>query len=618
MESARLKSWSRRIASRSMRTWATTVVANILSQFVPGLWHNIPADMTDGAKEAYQLAIKIYGCPVKPIGQRFLINHNGSGGCRIAGKQTSKNPNRLGKISNSALLRDIRKTSSKWVEAEKKDSKFKGVGIELKKIGCAAGLVGTDVHIIKNMPPDRMSSNILILKLKGMGACQDMKARSDSIAYVVFLKSQGRDERTGETTCVLFAKWYYETIVHPFIEEFRTTHPRFKWKKGTPVPIDLRAVLKFDSEMSYTGLLKKVDVASKDENLNILHYKIAGGYTECSQAWDKSTVFKDQNRLNKILTDVDNDEIQLKIELKNQFNKLHAEKKLILTKSMREAIIDYLCISREVGRLSNSCYSVKMGFVMAGDISKSVDGNKFYPCPDIDVMINANRNVNLKMDSKKYKKMLLSVGKKMKEDGHVFESWFDNQTKDYFPKDTLEDGKTVIKKKCADSAYHEQRAMLMNWPSMVRSLKKLEESKLKILQAKQKRREILCAQFALNKEAENILRNLAGLSENSSLASVAESHFENSKLKLDHLRAFVWLRTTNDIAADDSSKPKMNRGSYRDIENGNTGPFMFQEAYNVRNNTASTKLLEDQIQDNFEATLPVCVQVNGNADQQRN
>ena len=52
---------------------------------------------------------------------------------------------------------------------------------------------------------------------------------------------------------------------------------------------------------------------------------------------------------------------------------------------------------------------------------------------------------------------------------------------------------------------------------------------------------------------------------NSSLASVAESHFENSKLKLDHLRAFVWLRTTNDIAADDSSKPKMNRGSYREI-----------------------------------------------------
>ena len=132
--------------------------------------------------------------------------------------------------------------------------------------------------------------------------------------------------------------------------------------------------------------------------------------------------------------------------------------------------------------------------------------------------------------------------------------------------------------------------------------------------------QVLCAQFALNKEAENILRNLAGLSENSSLASVAESYFENSKLKLDHLRAFVWLRTTNDIAADDSSKPKMNRGSYREIENGKTGPFMFQVAYNIRNNTASTKLpvLEDQTQDNFEATLPVCVQVNGNVDQQQN
>ena len=47
---------------------------------------------------------------------------------------------------------------------------------------------------------------------------------------------------------------------------------------------------------------------------------------------------------------------------------------------------------------------------------------------------------------------------------------------------------------------------------------------------------------------------------------------------------------------------------------------MFQVAYNIRNNTASTKLpvLEDQTQDNFEATLPVCVQVNGNVDQQQN
>ena len=60
-------------------------------------------------------------------------------------------------------------------------------------------------------------------------------------------------------------------------------------------------------------------------------------FVQYSQAWDKSTSFKDQNRLNKILTDVDNDDIQLKIELKRQFNKLHAEKKLLLTKSMREA-----------------------------------------------------------------------------------------------------------------------------------------------------------------------------------------------------------------------------------------------------------------------------------------
>ena len=66
LATARLKSLTRRLASRSMRTWATQSACNIISQYVPGICQ-LPHDLTQGAIEGYKLAVKIYGCPVRPV-----------------------------------------------------------------------------------------------------------------------------------------------------------------------------------------------------------------------------------------------------------------------------------------------------------------------------------------------------------------------------------------------------------------------------------------------------------------------------------------------------------------------------------------------------------------------
>jgi hypothetical protein len=361
MATTRLKSWSRRIAARSFRTWATTVCTNILSQYVPGIWVDKPNDMTKGAEEAYELALKWYGCPVRPVKARHIINHDGSGALRTAGKQTKGKKNTRGKISSQALWRDFRKTSSKWSAATAEDSKFIGVGIELKKITCGAGLNGKDVHLVKKIPYDRMSKNMVILDIQGMGACQDMNPDSKNYSFLVFTRAGGVDDLTSESVGSQFSRWYHENVVLKFIEDLRRTDTSFNWEPGAPVPPEYRAVLKFDGEMTYTGLLKQLEVASNDSRAQIVYVKIAGGYTECGQANDKSVGFKNDKHFNRILTDIYNEESQMKSLLNAEFDRLNLQKILILTTNQRSAIVDYLCISREVDRLSNSNESIRMG-----------------------------------------------------------------------------------------------------------------------------------------------------------------------------------------------------------------------------------------------------------------
>jgi len=109
MANSRLKSWSRRIAARSIYTWPTTVVSTILAHYIPGVLENKPTDLTDGAEATYKLAREIHDCPVHPVQSLYIINHDVSGALRTAGRQTSRNKNKTGKTSAMALFRDFRK-----------------------------------------------------------------------------------------------------------------------------------------------------------------------------------------------------------------------------------------------------------------------------------------------------------------------------------------------------------------------------------------------------------------------------------------------------------------------------------------------------------------------------
>ena len=174
---------------------------------VPGIWDDALQDVTDGAKAVYELALRCYGCPVRTVRARHIDNHDGTIVLRTAGKQTKDKKNTRGKISREALLRDFCKTSSKRSMAVAEDSKFIEVGIELKKIMCGAGLNGKDVHLVKKIPYERMSENMIILEIQGMGACQDMNPDSKNYSFRVFTRAGGFDDLTGEKVGSQFSRW---------------------------------------------------------------------------------------------------------------------------------------------------------------------------------------------------------------------------------------------------------------------------------------------------------------------------------------------------------------------------------------------------------------------------
>ena len=590
LATARLKSLTRRLASRSMRCWATQCACNLISQYVPGICQ-LPQDLSKGALEGYKLMVKIYGCPVRPVDPRYVINHDAFGGLRTAGSQVKRNKNRTGKVSIQSLVNEYRKTSSKWTKAVADDEKFKGIGIETKEINCAAGLRGKNVHVIKGIPEDRMSTNMIVLEIEGMGGGQDMKPDSTNTGFLVFCKSKGVDDVSGDTIGTQLSEWYHSNVVLPFIELLRRTDPSFKWLPGSPIPSEMRAVLKFDGEMTYTGLLKKLRVASKDHDANILYAKVAAGYTECGQSNDMSSGFKSSQHFFKILTDVDNDKSQLKVNLNAELERLALEKKLCLTLNQRKAIVDFASIAREVDRLSNSVDTVRTGWVATGEQSKSLDGKRFYPFPDIDVMIDANKNEELKRDRTKYKAMLASVCEKIYKDGHAYESWFDEKKEsdvpNYFPQDTLEDNRTIVEKKCSDNAYHQQRAMLMNWLPIVSTMRRLQnQCQQNVRDTLMKKHKWQLAQFDLNERAEEKLKS--NLADGQSLMDCTIDHFLKGKdsVKKDELAAFIWLRITKHLDKPDSPYPTYNRGTTNTSgANDNGGPFLYREAWKVRHLT---------------------------------
>ena len=163
-----------------------------------------------------------------------------------------------------------------------------------------------------------MSENMIIMEIAGMGACEDMNPDSSNSAFVVFLRGNGRDEFTEETVSAQYAQWYHENVVRPFIEVLRKTDPTFHWEPGAEVPPEYRTVLSYDGEMSYTGYLKKLKVAAEDARMNIIYRKIAGGYTEVAQANDKGKGFMLSKQNDRILTEVDNDDCQMKHLLDHQ------------------------------------------------------------------------------------------------------------------------------------------------------------------------------------------------------------------------------------------------------------------------------------------------------------
>ena len=82
-----------------------------------------------------------------------------------------------------------------------------------------------------------------------------------------------------------------------------------------------------------------MEIASK-KPLAQVYVKIAGGYTECAQANDMAVGFKNDKHFYRKLTDINNEESQMKSLLNAEFERFCLEKKLILIMNQKGAIVD--------------------------------------------------------------------------------------------------------------------------------------------------------------------------------------------------------------------------------------------------------------------------------------
>ena len=64
----------------------------------------------------------------------------------------------------------------------------------------------------------------------------------------------------------------------------------------------------------------------------------------------------------------------------------------------------------------------------------------------------------------------------------------------------------------------------------------------------------------------------------------------NENRKLKKYIAFIWLRLTDDLEGGGKAMPAHSRGSFKDVEKGKIGPFLFQDAYKLRNTVPCQKI----------------------------
>ena len=321
-ESLRLQSESRQVASHSLRTCMTQIVATVSTQFIPGKWKDRPKDdmLKSGALELMRLAEDYWGCEVRPIDPRYLINFDDTGRHHLSAAWTNRKGNKRHRVSKKGTNQKSRGTRSINRKAEWYDVKINGINSKLKVVINAAGKMGPIVIHFPIFSKEELSVPFVVIPVPGLTVGGDVDPSSNQVGYVILSRKGGKSENDGVSPSELVTEWYYTNIVQKFIVDIRESDTSAKWTQGSSVSHNFRSTTKLDGEKSMMSLLKKKEIEKKDQDIGNIVFKIAAAATGCYQPLDLATLFKLLNeKLRNLTIDGNNS------DLSNKFRDLLTE-----------------------------------------------------------------------------------------------------------------------------------------------------------------------------------------------------------------------------------------------------------------------------------------------------
>ncbi len=613
--SLRVLSQSRSTAVRSVRTCITEIITAIETHFIPGRWHNKPAEDTlpDGCKLALRLAEDHFGCEVRPVDPRYIFNFDDTGRFHYLGKGDNENKSSHYRVASKAVDKDVRGKTSIHRSAKASDSKTSDVKTKLKYAACGEGLSTRPVIEFPIFTADQLSKPFVVLLIPGLAIGGDSSAPAGDLYGVVILSRKGGRDENGNSPSELVTEWYYCNILQKFIIGVREKDKNAKWTEGAEVPLEFRATTLVDSEQSMMSLLKRNDIEELDAKIGNICAKIAAGATGGYQPLDLAKLFGELNAAIKTSTCIGN-ENEIGKEFIRQIEELEACGILNFKNKQQ------LRHMKDIVSVVPQCYQkvctrgvIQDAFIRAGRLSRSVkNDNVIVKCMDIHRMMKAgliewDKNIDRPCPKtgiiktynlKDYVLMQLpkilhafKLSKKCKVTEEIMEDFGIPTDRDVNGIERLRNG--------TDDDYCTARSMIIHHEdNRTRMDKAIAIVKKKKLEKKINEQSKFHSYFKSNEECETILRKQAKLPDDASLGDIKEmAIFKKPKREL--LLAFCKVRFTTDLTAGDKDLPT-NKGNIEQEKKG-----LIHWAFDHRSDPVIAKEPDELVLNEEESSIPL-------------
>jgi hypothetical protein len=390
----------------------------------------------------------------------------------------------------------------------------------------------------------------------------------DRYGFLVFTRKGKRNEN-GVSPSELVTEWFYRRIIQErFIPEIRKNDPNiFCWSKEMDVPSEFCAITKVDSEQFMMKIQKEPRTAKKDIEIGNTAVKIGAAATACYQPLDVCTMFP---MLRKAMREHSSRETQLSRTIREELKKLEA-KDILKCKNRNEFdnIVGITASCPEVLQPIITPKRIIRSYLDCGDLSKSRDGKRILPIPDLYAMmakcnLNWDRPLLMRMKDgtmknvgifREYFESLIPLA--LEQNAHlpyIPESWFDGK----FPLDMNTSGEEVAREPGRlDFSLH--RAMILTDENNRLLIDEQLEKARRIAQ-ENKLKEIMRYKtyYTNNEFCEERVRKLAKLTDDQTIQNVEKNIFQ--KITMKHLLGFVKVRDNKNITAPIDHLPSRKDG----------------------------------------------------------